>query len=257
MSAVSGPIHHGSCHCGAVRFTVEGPIEEAYTCDCSLCQEERADGECPRKPPEDHGGRGQARPLSMECAHRETLLLHAVRHLPLPPEALDAGSLRRQPNALDDFDSSALPVRDARARACPSSIPRARRLARAQRDVIGRDVRLPDKTVCLSRAGAEPKSPCTSMGRSHTMKRSLHAASLAVLLFASLAACAPEAKPVAVEEPAAPAAPTIAPVPAAPTFIPSPSAPSRRPRCAMAAESFRTTTRPSPSTRRKPMSMPC
>jgi hypothetical protein len=34
--------YHGSCHCGAVRFTVEGPIEEGYTCDCSLCSKKNA-----------------------------------------------------------------------------------------------------------------------------------------------------------------------------------------------------------------------
>lgn len=33
---------HGSCHCGAVRFEVEGPIAEAYTCDCSLCSKKNA-----------------------------------------------------------------------------------------------------------------------------------------------------------------------------------------------------------------------
>jgi hypothetical protein len=35
-------IYHGSCHCGAIRFTVEGPIAEAYTCDCSLCRKKNA-----------------------------------------------------------------------------------------------------------------------------------------------------------------------------------------------------------------------
>jgi hypothetical protein len=34
--------YHGSCHCGAVRFTVEGPIPEGYTCDCSLCSKKNA-----------------------------------------------------------------------------------------------------------------------------------------------------------------------------------------------------------------------
>jgi hypothetical protein len=36
------PVYHGSCHCGAVRFTVEGEIPEAYTCDCSLCSKKNA-----------------------------------------------------------------------------------------------------------------------------------------------------------------------------------------------------------------------
>jgi hypothetical protein len=33
---------HGSCHCGAVRFEVEGPIEEGYSCNCSLCTKKNA-----------------------------------------------------------------------------------------------------------------------------------------------------------------------------------------------------------------------
>ena len=37
MPARFGPHYHGSCHCGAVRFSVTGEIAEAYTCDCSLC----------------------------------------------------------------------------------------------------------------------------------------------------------------------------------------------------------------------------
>jgi hypothetical protein len=36
------PIYHGSCHCGAVRFTVEGEIAEGYVCDCSLCTKKNA-----------------------------------------------------------------------------------------------------------------------------------------------------------------------------------------------------------------------
>jgi len=36
------PVYHGSCHCGAVRFTVAGDITEAYTCDCSLCSRKNA-----------------------------------------------------------------------------------------------------------------------------------------------------------------------------------------------------------------------
>lgn len=30
--------HHGSCHCGQVRFEVEGEIDSALSCNCSICQ---------------------------------------------------------------------------------------------------------------------------------------------------------------------------------------------------------------------------
>jgi hypothetical protein len=31
--------HAGSCHCGAVRFEVRGPIVRAMTCTCSICSQ--------------------------------------------------------------------------------------------------------------------------------------------------------------------------------------------------------------------------
>lgn len=30
-------MHSGSCHCGALRFTVEGEIDQAMECNCSHC----------------------------------------------------------------------------------------------------------------------------------------------------------------------------------------------------------------------------
>lgn len=31
-------IHHGSCHCGAIKFTVEAPADiKATLCNCSIC----------------------------------------------------------------------------------------------------------------------------------------------------------------------------------------------------------------------------
>jgi hypothetical protein len=30
--------HHGSCHCGAVRFEVDGPIRDALACHCTQCR---------------------------------------------------------------------------------------------------------------------------------------------------------------------------------------------------------------------------
>ena len=36
------PPYHGSCHCGAVRFTVTAEITELTTYDCSLCVKRNA-----------------------------------------------------------------------------------------------------------------------------------------------------------------------------------------------------------------------
>lgn len=30
--------HQGSCHCGAIAFTLEGDVSEALDCNCSLCR---------------------------------------------------------------------------------------------------------------------------------------------------------------------------------------------------------------------------
>ncbi len=30
--------HQGSCHCGQISFTVEGDIDNALSCNCSICQ---------------------------------------------------------------------------------------------------------------------------------------------------------------------------------------------------------------------------
>ena len=32
------PVHHGSCLCGAVRFTVRGPLAAPSACHCSICR---------------------------------------------------------------------------------------------------------------------------------------------------------------------------------------------------------------------------
>ena len=36
------PLYRGSCHCGAVRFTVDADITDVYVCDCSLCRKKNA-----------------------------------------------------------------------------------------------------------------------------------------------------------------------------------------------------------------------
>ena len=31
-------VHQGSCHCGRVAYEVEGEIDQALACNCSICQ---------------------------------------------------------------------------------------------------------------------------------------------------------------------------------------------------------------------------
>ncbi len=35
-------LYHGSCHCGRIRFEIEGTIEGAATCNCSICERKGA-----------------------------------------------------------------------------------------------------------------------------------------------------------------------------------------------------------------------
>ena len=34
--------YRGSCHCGAVKFTIDADVRELTTCDCSLCSRKNA-----------------------------------------------------------------------------------------------------------------------------------------------------------------------------------------------------------------------
>jgi len=34
----AAPVYVGSCHCGAVQFTVAAEVTDIYRCDCSLCR---------------------------------------------------------------------------------------------------------------------------------------------------------------------------------------------------------------------------
>jgi len=35
-------MYKGSCHCGAIRFTVDGELDGAMACNCSICQRKGA-----------------------------------------------------------------------------------------------------------------------------------------------------------------------------------------------------------------------
>ena len=36
------PKHLGSCHCGAIKFSIKSDITELTTCDCSICVKKNA-----------------------------------------------------------------------------------------------------------------------------------------------------------------------------------------------------------------------
>lgn len=38
MSAAKPPKHEGSCHCGALSFTLDAALEEAIECNCTICR---------------------------------------------------------------------------------------------------------------------------------------------------------------------------------------------------------------------------
>ena len=127
MSPNSGPTYHGSCHCGAVRFTVEGPIDEAYTCDCSLCSKKNAlmatvhESRLTITAGEDKLGLYQWNARIAKhyfCTQCGIYPFHRKRSMP------DHYGINLK--ALDDFDWAALPVRAAEGQGMPIVDPNAR-----------------------------------------------------------------------------------------------------------------------------------
>ena len=37
MTTTNAPTHTGSCHCGRIAFEVQGEIDSALACNCSMC----------------------------------------------------------------------------------------------------------------------------------------------------------------------------------------------------------------------------
>ena len=108
------PTYHGSCHCGAVRFTVEADISDAYTCDCSLCRKKNAlmtavhESQLTITAGEDKLGLYQWNARLAKhyfCSECGIYTFHRKRSMP------DHFSINLK--ALDDFDWASLPVRAA------------------------------------------------------------------------------------------------------------------------------------------------
>ena len=102
------PTYHGSCHCGAVTFSLVSDITELTTCDCSLCRQKNA---LMTKVHESALTIDSGEDLRMEYAPREAFLLLTLRHLHVSPQARGAGSFRRQRVLSRGFRSGPVPVR--------------------------------------------------------------------------------------------------------------------------------------------------
>ena len=106
------PVHRGSCHCGAVRFEVTGEITELTTCDCSLCRKKNA---LMSKVPEadfrlltDWSALGLYQWNTRVAKHYfcKTCGIYTFHRKRAQPDWFGFNI-----HCLDDFDSSAVPVR--------------------------------------------------------------------------------------------------------------------------------------------------
>jgi len=113
-------IYNGSCHCGAVRFTLAGPITYAYTCDCSLCRKKNAlmtnahESRLAITAGEDKLGLYQWNARIARhyfCTVCGIYPFHRKRSMP------DHYGVNL--HCLDDFDASSLPVRAAEGKGMP------------------------------------------------------------------------------------------------------------------------------------------
>jgi hypothetical protein len=130
------PTYHGSCHCGTVRFTVEGEIREAYTCDCSLCSKKNAlmtnvhESRLKITRGEDRLGLYQWNARIAKhyfCRECGIYPFHRKRSMP------DHYGVNVK--CLDDFDWRAAPVRDAEGQNMPIVDPDAREVWPGPRDM--------------------------------------------------------------------------------------------------------------------------
>ena len=121
------PPYHGSCHCGAVRFTIETEIAEAYTCDCSLCRKKNAlmanvhESKLTITAGEDKLGLYQWNSRIAKhyfCTQCGIYPFHRKRSMP------DHYGVNVK--ALDDFDWTSVPVRNAGGKNMPVVDPTAR-----------------------------------------------------------------------------------------------------------------------------------
>lgn len=112
--------HRGSCHCGRIAFEVQGNIEQALSCNCSMCQRK---GSLLWFVP-----RTQLRLLTPEdAASTYTFNKHHIQHRFCPVcgihpygEATDAKGVPTAAiniRCLEDIDLASIPVKQFNGRA--------------------------------------------------------------------------------------------------------------------------------------------
>lgn len=111
--------YRGSCHCGKVAYEVEGTIDSALSCNCSICQRK---GSLLWFVP-----RGQLRLLTPEdAASTYTFNKHAIQHRFCPACGIHPyaeSEFKGKPMAainlrcLEGLDLSAVPVKEFNGRA--------------------------------------------------------------------------------------------------------------------------------------------
>lgn len=102
--------HRGSCHCGNVAFEVEGMIDAAIACNCSICA--RKGAVLAALPRERFRLLGEDSVAAAYTFHR-----HAIRHRFCPTcgiapysEAVDGDDVYLNLRCLEDFDLDGIPV---------------------------------------------------------------------------------------------------------------------------------------------------
>ena len=112
--------YKGSCHCGAVAFEVEGEIEAAVACNCSICA--RKGALLWAAPRESLHVTAAEDTMSSYSFNRQAIVHRFCRTCGLHPFAEDAGEAEGRSayinlRCLEDFDLGAIEVIDFDGRA--------------------------------------------------------------------------------------------------------------------------------------------
>jgi hypothetical protein len=108
------PVYSGSCHCGAVTFRVDAEIVELTTCDCSLCTKKNARmTQVPGPALTITSGEDKLSLYQWNTKVAKHWFCSACGIYTFHRKRSDPDSWGVNVFCLDDFDSSAVPVRRA------------------------------------------------------------------------------------------------------------------------------------------------